>query len=84
MSSKSYRRCLPLCALLLMEDHLHADCVVCLREKHVRLALKGDRCMHCQSFSLKKLTYIRCLGLMLNSKKNMLSPTQRTTFIGVI
>lgn len=34
--------------------------------------------------SVVVLTHIRCLGLRLNSKKSMLSPVQRTAFLGVI
>ncbi len=62
----NFRKCVHPCQCFLTPDDMHVMCVMCMGEEHARSVLEGAVCLHCESFSLRKL----CSHLSLFSRES--------------
>ncbi len=55
-TSKAFKKCVDPCPCYLTPDDTHNLCVFCLGKEHARDVLEGEICVHCELFSMKKLS----------------------------
>ncbi len=59
-TSKTFKKCVDPCPHYLTLDDTHNLCVFCLGEESAHDVLKGEICVHCEFFSMKKLRSLVC------------------------